>query len=278
VTRSSTQVGPAPRRTLVRKALAALALASVVLLAAAGAAAAVTVPDPSTAFYVLDKAGVLSEATKSMVVGRSSKLAAATGAQIVVVTVPDLGGAAIEDYSLALARAWGIGDATKDNGVLILLSLGDRKSRIEVGYGLEGRLNDAKTGRIQDDAMLPHYRDGDYDAGIRNGYEAVLAEVVAEYGLKATDFGIEGDPGGPVPDSYGGRLSPGEFVLVILFFIGIALDLIFNRGRITLWLLVMLATRRSTGSGGFRGGSGGGGGGFRGGGGGFGGGGSSRGF
>lgn len=269
--------------SVAKKTLAALSLASVVLLATAGVFATVAVPDPTPDFYVLDQAGVLSDATESMIVDRSSRLAAATGAQIVVVTVPDLGGAAIEDYSLALARSWRIGDADKDNGVLVLLSLGDRKSRIEVGYGLEGRLNDAKTGRIQDAAMLPYYRDGDYDAGIRNGYEALLSEVVAEYGLEASDFGIVPDPGtDPGSDGFdpdGGRLTAGQILLVVLALIGILLDLVFNHGRITLNLLLLLASRRSYGSGGgSRGSGGGGGGGFRGGGGGFGGGGSSRGF
>ena len=65
----------------------------------------------------------------------------------------------------------------KNNGVLMLLSIQDRKSRIEVGYGLEGALNDAKTGRIQDNYMIPYFKEDNWHDGIKNGYNAILSEV-----------------------------------------------------------------------------------------------------
>ena len=91
---------------------------------------------------------------------------------MVVATVPTLNGAALEDYSLAMLRGWGIGDARKNNGVLILLSTGDRVEPHRGGLWPEGALPDGKTGRIQDDYMLPAFRQNDFDTGLRQGFDA----------------------------------------------------------------------------------------------------------
>ena len=88
------------------------------------------------------------------------------GAQIVVVTVQSLGGQSIEEYATELFRKFGIGDKEKNNGVLLLCSTGDRLFRIEVGYGLEGRLTDGKTGRIQDEYIIPYLKENDYDGDV----------------------------------------------------------------------------------------------------------------
>ncbi|NPV27452.1 MAG: TPM domain-containing protein [Firmicutes bacterium] len=143
--------------------------------------AAPSIPKPTSAFYVLDQAEVLSSQTESTIVGTSQQLAAKTKAQVVVVTVKSLGGYSAEEYALALLRGWGIGDRELNNGVLILLAPNERKSRIEVGYGLEGALPDGKTGRIQDEFMLPYFKKGDFDQGILNGYLAVVGEIAKEY-------------------------------------------------------------------------------------------------
>lgn len=144
-------------------------------------AADIKVPEAPPALYVLDEAGVLNEYTKATIIGTSQDLARATDAQIAVVTLNSLDGRSIEEVSLAILRKWGLGDKKLNNGVLILVVPSERQSRIEVGYGLEGALPDAKTGRIQDDYMLPSFKQGDYDRGIMDGYNVIVKEVAKEY-------------------------------------------------------------------------------------------------
>lgn len=156
-----------------------------------GADAAPVVPArPSAGEYVLDQAGILSTQTEKAINAYSQALAKRTKAQIAVLTVRDLGGESLDEYALAVLRQWGIGDKKLNNGVLILVSVGDRRSRIEVGYGLEGALPDGLAGRIQDEEMLPYFRQGNYDKGIAQGYTAVLRTVLKEYGLELKNLDV----------------------------------------------------------------------------------------
>ena len=148
---------------------------------------AADLPEPTKDFYVNDFANVLDSEVETHILNVSSQVGTQTGAQIVVVTVDSLDGMAVEDYSLQLGRAWGIGNQEKNSGVLMLVAVNDRKSRIEVGYGLEGALPDGKTGRIQDDYMLPYFKDGDYSSGVKNGFDAVITEVCEEYNIEVPD-------------------------------------------------------------------------------------------
>ena len=136
---------------------------------------------PTERFYVNDFADVLSDETEQYIFDESVKLKNATSAQIVVVTVPNLEGKSVEEYSTELFRSYGIGDKEKNNGVLLLVSVGDRKLRIEVGYGLEGALPDAKAGRIRDNYLTPYLKDDKWDEGILNGYKAIFQVVAEEY-------------------------------------------------------------------------------------------------
>jgi len=226
-------------------------------------------PSHTPEFYVNDYAGILSAETEEAIMKVSVPLAQETGAQIVVVTVDSLEGQDIESYALNLFREWGIGDATKNNGLLLLVSLNDRQSRIEVGYGLEGALNDAKTGRIQDDYLIGHFQEGNYDAGVIGTYLKLAEEVYIEYDLDEatiTDQNVYYKPG---TEEEEGKLTLFHVILIIIGIMLMMLDLIFNRGRITRVVLYMIV--RNSGRGG-------GGGGFGGGGGRSGGGGSSRGW
>lgn len=144
------------------------------------------VVNPTSDFYVNDSAGVLTSSTKQYIINTNIELQKKTGAQIVVVTVKSLEGMSIEDYAYQLFNSWGIGDKTKDNGLLLLCSYGDREFRVEVGYGLEGKLPDGKTGRMQDEYIIPYLRQNDFDEGIKNGYSAFLQEVAEEYGVTIT--------------------------------------------------------------------------------------------
>ena len=84
---------------------------------------------------------------------------------------------------LELLRQWKVGSSEKDNGVLILVSTGDRKIGVNVGYGLEGALPDSKVGRLLDACAVPSLQEDDYDTGLFQLYQAVLTEVYREYGL-----------------------------------------------------------------------------------------------
>ncbi len=126
--------------------------------------------------YANDYANVLSEKTEKHI-NETSKKYSGDGTQVVVVTVTSLDGMDIETYANRLFRSWGIGDKDKDNGLLILVSTGDREIRIEVGRGLEGTFNDAKCGRLMDVYAIPHLKENDYDEGIKSLYDAVIAGI-----------------------------------------------------------------------------------------------------
>ncbi len=137
------------------------------------------VVEPTDEFFVNDFANILSEETENYIMQQSELLYQADGTQVVVVTINSLEGAVLEEYSLELARSWGIGSESENNGLLLLLSLEDRMFRVEVGYGLEGILPDGKTGRFQDDYMIPYFIEDKWDEGMLNGYNAFIGEIIS---------------------------------------------------------------------------------------------------
>lgn len=142
------------------------------------------VVSPTKDFYVNDYAGLLDEETKNYIINANESLCNQTGAQIVVVTIPTLGGNSLEDYANELFRTFEIGDKTKNNGLLLLLALEEREFRVEVGYGLEGILPDAKTGRIQDEYIIPYLKQDKWNDGIKNGFSAFLDIIANEYNIE----------------------------------------------------------------------------------------------
>lgn len=133
---------------------------------------------PSPVGYVNDFEGIINndqELEKKLVDYEKS-----TGNEIVVVTVKDFGGTYLEDYAVKLFEQWGIGKKGKDNGLLILVSKEQRQSRIEVGYGLEGVLTDAITGRIQDEKMIPSFKNDDYTTGVNDGVDTAIQIIGGE--------------------------------------------------------------------------------------------------
>lgn len=221
-------------------------------------AAAPSIPKPAdNHFYVLDQAGVLSDTSEGKIQATSTQLAAKTKAQVVVVSVGSLQGIPIEEYALEILRQWGVGDKQLNNGVVILVAVDDRQSRIEVGYGLEGALPDAKTGRIQDEYMLPYFKTGEYEQGIQNGYAAVVNEVAKEYQVALTaspakPHSRENEPNFWDTLPWWGKLLLGLGVAGLIL-----IDVVFFGGQFT-WLLISLLMRGGRG-GGPGGGSGGGG-------------------
>lgn len=137
--------------------------------------------NPTRDFYVNDYAQILSNETEKHIIEKNVSLAAQTGAQIVVVTVPNLEGRDLESYATDLFRRFGIGDKKENNGLLLLLALEEREFRVEVGYGLEGILPDGKTGRMQDEYIIPYLKNNEWDKGVLNGFNAFLKEVCDYY-------------------------------------------------------------------------------------------------
>jgi uncharacterized protein len=222
-------------------------------------AAAPAVPSPAgNHFYVLDNANVLSEAGEYKIQATSSQLAAKTKAQVVVVTVPSLQDADIGEYALEILRKWGVGDKQLNNGVVVLAAINDRQLRIEVGYGLEGALPDGKTGRIQDEYMLPYFKQGDYEQGIQNGYTAVVNEVAKEYNITLAAPPVKPQSRQNPPNAWDTLPWWGKILLGMGLVGLIIIDVVFFGGRIT-WLLLALLFRGGRGGGGSDGGSGGGG-------------------
>ena len=132
----------------------------------AGAAPAIPPrPAAGSGIYVQDNAGVISEEDKQQMLSLGAELDNKTTAQLAVLTINTLDGEPIEDYALEVLRQWGIGSKEQNNGALIVVAVKDRRSRIEVGYGLEGSLPDGLTGRIQDQYMIPYFKDGNYSQG-----------------------------------------------------------------------------------------------------------------
>ncbi|HNU92864.1 MAG TPA: TPM domain-containing protein [Spirochaetota bacterium] len=145
-------------------------------------------PIPLLKARVNDTAGMFSESVKAEVERLLAKHESRTSNQVVVATVPSLEGENLEEYSIRLAEAWKIGQKGKDNGVILLFSRDDRKLRIEVGYGLEGTLTDLMAGRIIRNNIVPHFKDGRFDDGLRSGVNGVLqvlnGEVKADVPVK----------------------------------------------------------------------------------------------
>ena len=132
---------------------------------------------PHFSGYVNDYAHLLTESTRQELEARLKDHEERTTNQVTVLTIESLEGASLEDYSLRIGESLKIGQDEKDNGILLLVARDDRKIRIEVGYGLEPYLTDAYSGRIIREVIAPHFRDGDYDAGIAAGVNAILEKV-----------------------------------------------------------------------------------------------------
>lgn len=130
---------------------------------------------------VVDQAGLLSYSEQKEIENWLLAYRQQGKAQIQVVIIPSLDGMAIEDYSLRLVDAWRLGSAKKDDGVLLLISVADRRMRIEVGQGLEGALSDLYSRRILDDRVRPLFKAGQYAAGVASGVQGIIEIVDPEY-------------------------------------------------------------------------------------------------
>ena len=227
---------------------------------------------------VVDDAHVLSPQVQADLTAKLAALEQTNSRQLVVVTLPTLGGDEIDDYGYRLLRAWGIGQKGTNNGALFIVVPSEHKVRVEVGYGLEGVLTDALSSVILQRFVLPKFRAGDVQGGIVDGTDALIQQLSVDPSTaetKAAQAAAEVQR----PERHGSLFGA---ILPIIFLIFIASSLL-GRGRRgggggLGWLLPMMilgSGRRGWGDGGGGDWGGGGGGGFGGGGGSGGGGGAS---
>jgi uncharacterized protein len=241
-------------------------------LLALPAQAADTIPPSPTPHYIVDDAHVLAPSTLQAIDQQLQQVERDTSNQIVVGVYPKMqSNDDIAAYAVRVFQAWGVGQKDKNNGVVLLVFIDDRKMNITTGYGLEGALPDATCKQIIENEIKPHFKTGDYDGGIRAGVTAILAATRGEY--KGT---------GHTGLDYTTMVVPGLFIglIVLLVFAGM-ISAIFgttysSQGRVPSWVIpfILLSNMTSSRSGG---GWSGGGGGWSGGGGGFSGGGGSTG-
>jgi uncharacterized protein len=130
---------------------------------------------PGLSGRVVDQAGVMSTQSKNDIEAKSQALQEKSGIQLVVATVTSLQGGDIETYANQLFRSWKLGEAKKNNGVLLLVAPKERRVRIEVGYGLEGTLTDALSSVIIASAIVPRFKTGDFSGGIERGVDGVIS-------------------------------------------------------------------------------------------------------
>jgi len=132
---------------------------------------------PKFTGLVTDAAHVLPADRRAALEQKLEALQQRTNHQLVVATVPDLGGYDIADYGYRLGRAWGVGLKGADNGAILIVAPNDRKVRVEVGYGLEGVLTDAFSSVVINQQVLPRFKAGDMPGGIEAGADAIAAQL-----------------------------------------------------------------------------------------------------
>jgi len=196
-------------RTIARARALLLALLVLGGTLATREAAARAWPKPPG--YLGDFANAVDPASRDSIEALAGELDQKTGAQIAVVTLPDLGGEEIDPVAVELFKAWGIGKKGKDEGVLILLGQKERRVRIEVGYGLEGILPDGLCGSIIRRVMAPELSQGKTGSGLLHGAAAVAGVIARDRGVTIT-----GALPLPSEDGEGGGLSPRAIFFIAL--------------------------------------------------------------
>jgi uncharacterized protein len=200
------------------------------------APAAETIP-PAPRDHFNDYAGIVQPAVARQLNDELAQFERTTSNQIVVAIFPHMqSDSSIEDYTVRVAQAWGVGTRDKKNGAVLFIFSQDRKLFIQVGYGLEGVLPDATCKQIIANEITPRFRNGDFTGGVASGVHAVLAATRGEYkgtGRTVADRN-HGNSGG------GAGLIFGIIFVVIIFIVGRANSrrqtIYGRRGRISPWI------------------------------------------
>ncbi len=170
--------------------------------------------------FINDFAGVLSEERRSSLEAKLSQFEKDSENEIAIVLIKSLGEDTVENYAVELFKEWAIGKGNKDNGILLLVAIDDRKMRIEVGYGLEGALTDIQSSSIIRNTLSPAFKRGDYYGGLDSAVDDMVSATKGEY------LPIEGRDSSKSQD-----LDWFSNVFVYGFFIAIYLASIFARSR-----------------------------------------------
>ncbi|MEW6416822.1 MAG: TPM domain-containing protein [Nitrospirota bacterium] len=136
---------------------------------------------PKLQGYVNDYANMISPSAETELENKLKAFEQTDSTQVVILTIPSLEGEVLEEFSIKVAEAWKIGQKVKDNGVIFLVAKQERKIRIEVGRGLEGRLTDLMAGRIIDLVIKPQFKRGDFDGGFISGAHALIDATRGEF-------------------------------------------------------------------------------------------------
>jgi|WetSurMetagenome_2_1015567.scaffolds.fasta_scaffold06458_16 uncharacterized protein len=160
------------------KRIALSVIAVLGILACGGPKQEVRFPEPRQG-YVHDFAGVLRPNVIMMLNNQLRAADKAGKTKMAVVIVPNLQGLDVADFTIQLGKKWGVGDKKSDNGTILLIAVKERKIRIEVGYGNEGKLTDVASNQIIRKTIAPFLRDhkDDYNGGVQAGVTAILAEL-----------------------------------------------------------------------------------------------------
>ncbi|HMG77760.1 MAG TPA: TPM domain-containing protein [Xanthobacteraceae bacterium] len=174
-------------------------IAAGVLALCLGSPLALAFDFPKLTGPVVDQADILTAASRSDIAAKSIALQEKSGIQLVVATVRSLEGSDIETYANQLFRAWQLGQAQKNNGVLLLVAPAEHKVRIEVGYGLEGTLTDALSSAIISGAIIPRFKTNDFTGGIDRGVDGIISVLngdITDWQPKPQGFIIDTDKPG----------------------------------------------------------------------------------
>ena len=201
----------------VKRAGGFTALSLLIVLHLVPAAPAQQLPAQPTD-YVVDLAGVMDRSAAMRLNGYLQELERKTGAQMIVLTVNTTGGVPISDYTLQVAEKWRLGQKGKDNGVLIVVAIQDRKYRIETGYVIGSVLTDLLCGRVEREIFQPAFRNGKYSQGLYLGTLTLANEVAADAKVQITGMPAQRlNAGRPSKLGWLRALVP---ILIIFFFLG----------------------------------------------------------
>jgi uncharacterized protein len=178
------------------------------------ATAAFALDFPQLTGRVVDQANVMTAESRADLESKLKDLEDKSGIQLVVATVKSLQGSDIESYANELFRTWKLGQAQKNNGVLLLVAPAEHKVRIEVGYGLEGILTDALSSVIISSAMLPRFKANDYSGGIERGVDGIVSVLGGDTADWQPKVNVRSDR-----DDQGVAIFPVIILLLIIYII-----------------------------------------------------------
>ena len=205
--------------------------------------AAIDVVEPTEEGYVADYANILSDETETMILEKGAQVDAYNGSQLVVVTLDYLGREDIEDYAYSLYNQWGIGDADRDNGLLLLISSGDQSYWVTLGKGVDDVISTESLSDLFYDYFDPQFDTGDYDAAVASIYPRVTDLFMTSYSQNSND-GYNSDSQELYNRGYGNYSTIGATASLIVILVII----------VVIVIIAASISRRPPGSGGGRGG------------------------